>query len=229
MKKLIALGLVAVSLGGCDKLPFGQPASPQRKPGLWEQTVQADQNPAPVVTEACYDAASDKRTPIVPRPPRRAGACDKFAVSKDGDNYVVDRDCSFGGAAGGPKMTSHAVISGDFSTKYTVVSSITVQGSSDPARNGQHKLTITAVYKGDCPADIGPGQVKLPNGDVVDMAQLRRGGGGFGGGGGPGGGGGAPAGGGNAAAGGGASPGGGAPAGGGGSPGGGSGGPGGSQ
>jgi hypothetical protein len=91
-----------------------------------------------------------------------------------------------------------------------------VENAPDPARNGVHKSTITAVYKGPtCPDDIGPGQVKRPDGEVVDMAQLR---GGFGGGGG---GGRGPAGGGQASGGGagnsaaptnGAAPGGGGPA-----------------
>jgi hypothetical protein len=191
MKKLIALGLVAVSLCGCDKLPFlSGPASPQRKAGLWEQTLQTDRSPTPLVSEACYDEASDRRMPVLPHKPRRAGACEKFTVAKDGANYVIDSICSFGGA-GGPKVTNHAVLSGDFNVKYTVVNAINVENSPDPTRNGAHKTTITAVYKGACPADIGPGQVKLPNGDVVDMAQLRRGlGGGAGGSGGGGGGGG---------------------------------------
>jgi len=193
MKKVIALGLIAVSLGGCDKLPFlGGPASPQRKAGLWEQTVQTDRSPTPIVSKACFDEASDRRMPVLPHAPRRAGAtCAKFGVSRDGDNYVVDSSCSFG-PAGGPSITSHAVISGDFSAHYTINSTINVQNSPDAERNGQHKTTLTAVYEGACPPEIQPGQVQLPNGDVVDMAQLRRGfgggGGGERGGGGPGGG-----------------------------------------
>src|SRR5580692_10692739 len=120
MKKLIALGLIAVSLGGCDKLPFfGAPASPHRKPGLWEQTVQSDQSATPMVSKACFDEASDQRSPVLPHAPRRVGACQKFNVSKDGDSYVIDSDCSFGGA-GGPRVTSHAVISGDYSVRYTI-------------------------------------------------------------------------------------------------------------
>jgi hypothetical protein len=185
MKKVIALGLVAVSLGACDKLPFlSGPESPHRKAGLWEQTMQTDQSATPVVREACYDAASDRRTPVLPRKPPAGGRrqCDKFEVSKDGATYVIDSVCGFVGAPG-MKATVHAVISGDFDSKYTVTNNITVENASDPARNGVHKSTITAVYKGDCPPDIGPGQVKLPNGDVVDMAQLRVGGGGGGGGG----------------------------------------------
>ena len=196
MKKLIALGLVAVSLGGCDKLPFlNGPASPQRKAGLWEQTLQNDQIATPMVSQWCYDAASDQRMPVLPHRPRRASACEKFSVSQDGANYVVDSACTFGGP-GGPKITNHAVLSGDFNVKYTVVNTINVENSPDPARNGQHKNTITAIYKGACPPEIGPGQVKTPDGSVVDMAQLRRGFGGGGprpGGGGGGGGGGPPA------------------------------------
>jgi uncharacterized membrane protein YgcG len=194
MKKTIALGLVALSLGACDKLPFlNGPASPQRKAGLWEQSAQSEMSATPMVSEACYDAASDRRSPILPRKPQPGGRrqCDKFDVSKNGSDYLIDSVCGFG-AASQVKITLHAVISGDFSSKYTVTNNITVQGAPDPARNGAHKSVITATYRGDCPPDIGPGQVKLPTGEVVDMAALRNrfGGGGGGRGGGEGGGGG---------------------------------------
>src|SRR5580658_4988050 len=177
MKKLILFAFAAVSLGACDKLPFFKVTSPQRKPGLWEQTLQTDRSPTPLVSEWCFDAASDRRTPVLPRGPRREGACSKFAVSKNGDTYVVDTVCGFGGI----QLTSHAELTGDFTSHYTTTSTVTVSGAPDPARNGTHKTTLTAVYKGDCPADIPAGSVRLPNGDVIDMAQLR---GGFGRGGG---------------------------------------------
>ena len=171
MKKLILLGVALTALAGCDKLPFFKVASPPRKPGLWEQTVQSDRSPTPLVTQWCFDAESDKRTPVLPKGPRRAGACQKFAVATDGDSYTVDSACSFTGAT----MTSHAVITGDFTSKYTINSTVDVSNSPDPARNGEHKTTITAVYKGDCPSDLSPGQVRLPTGEVVEMAQLRGG------------------------------------------------------
>jgi hypothetical protein len=88
--------------------------------------------------------------------------------------------CSFG-QAGGPSITTHEVISGDFSSKYTDVRTIDVEGATDPARNGKHTVTVTMTYQGaDCPSELAPGQVERPDGSVVDMAQLR--GGGFGGG-----------------------------------------------
>jgi hypothetical protein len=181
MKKAILLGLAAVSLGGCNMIPgFGTPASPQRKPGLWEQTVVTDRSPTPIVTELCFDAASDRRLPVLPRKPRREGACEKWQVTKNGDTYLVDSTCGFGGM----KLSSHAELSGDFNASYRRVDTMTVQGSPDPARDGTHKITMTAVYKGESceAAGLQPGQVKLPSGDIVDMAQLRGGRGGFGGG-----------------------------------------------
>jgi hypothetical protein len=184
MKGLIALGLAGVTLAGCSQLA----GTPHRKAGLWEQTIQTDRSPTPIVTKACFDPATDRRMPILPRGPRRSGACEKFSVTRNGAGYVVDSVCGFGGP-GGPKFTSHAVLSGDFSSQYTLTSTINVQNAPDPARNGQHKTTITAVYKGACPPDIQPGQIQLANGDIVDMAALRRGFGGTPGGGGPSGGG----------------------------------------
>jgi len=181
MRKLILLGVALAALGGCDKLPFFKVTSPARKPGLWEQTTQSDRVAGPQVSQWCFDAASDKHFPVLPKGPRRDGACQKWAVAKSGDGYTVDSVCSFGAT-----MTLHAVISGDFSSKYTVVNTVDVANASDPAHNGHHQSTLTAVYKGDCPADLSPGQVRTPNGDIVDMAELRRGGFGRGGqGGGP--------------------------------------------
>jgi hypothetical protein len=175
MKKAILLGLAAVTLGGCNMIPgLGGPVSPQRKAGLWEQTVTSDRSPTPIVTELCFDDASDRRMPVLPRKPRREGACQSWTVAKNGDAYVIDSVCGFGGV----KLTNHAELTGDFTSHYTLASTINVSGSSDPARDGQHKTTMTAVYKGEScdAAGLQPGQVKLPSGEVEDMAQLRRGG-----------------------------------------------------
>jgi hypothetical protein len=187
-KAALLFGLMAVSVAGCDKLPFfGGLHAPARKAGLWEQSVVADGRPA-LVTKICYDAATDRRMPVFGRRQRPGGGggftptCSKNAESKQGDTFVADRDCTL---PTGMEIASHTVVSGDFQSSYTVKTDITVSGSPDPARNGQHSTVITATYQGDCPDSIQPGQVQLPNGDVVDLASLRQGG--FGGGNRPGG------------------------------------------
>jgi len=182
---LLGAGLLALGLAGCGQL-LGT-SSPQRKPGLWEQTLQSDRTPTPMVSRWCFDAASSRQMPVLGRRPgaRRgpmAAAC-KVSNSKSGGAYVTESQCSFGGAS----MTSHSVVSGDFTSKYTVVRTVNVANSPEPSRNGAHKVTETWVFKGACPPDIGAGQVQLPSGDVVDMASLRfgrrsRGGAGGGGG-----------------------------------------------
>ena len=90
MKRLILLGVALTALAGCDKLPFFKVSSPPRKAGLWELTVQSDRTPTPMVSDWCFDAASDRRTPVLPKGPRRAGACQKFAVAKSGDSYTLN-------------------------------------------------------------------------------------------------------------------------------------------
>jgi hypothetical protein len=185
MKKVVLLGagVLTLGLGACDQLPFFKTSLPQRKPGLWEQTVQSDRTPAPMVSQWCFDAAANRQMPVLGRRQGRssplAAAC-KVTTSKSGDGYVMDSQCNFGGAS----IANHAVASGDFTSKYTIVRTVNVANAPDPSRNGAHNVNETWVFKGACPADIAPGQVKLPDGDVVDMASLRGGRGGMGGGGG---------------------------------------------
>jgi hypothetical protein len=188
MRSTIFLALAAASalgaVGGCHRLSALFNSGPTRKAGLWEETSVSDRGPA--TRKWCFDQASDRRMPVIRRAPTRSGFCSKYQMTNDGSGYVIDAVC---GRPGGPTITSHSVVSGDFSTQYVVQTTSTIAGASDPSRNGVHRLTDTWVYKGACPPDIGPGQVELPTGEVVDMAQLRRGfgGGGGGRGGGPGG------------------------------------------
>jgi hypothetical protein len=48
MRKLLLLGVAAVSLSACNSGLFGGGvASPQRKAGLWEETRTSDMSPPP--------------------------------------------------------------------------------------------------------------------------------------------------------------------------------------
>ena len=188
MRNLMVMGLAAIMLGGCGQ-GLGGVESPHRKLGYWEQTRTSDSASGPQVMRFCLDAASDQQLPVLGRKPRRAGACQTWTVTKTDAGYVTDAICSFGEA----RMTRHTVLSGDFNSGYTAKTTVTIEGASDPARNGVHQATLTAVYKGACPPDLAPGQAQLPDGSVVSMAEMRggfggggRGGGGGGGGGGPG-------------------------------------------
>jgi len=71
MRKVLLVGLAAVSLGGCGQGLFGGVQSPHRKPGLWEQTLVSDRAPAPMVSKWCFDAASDRQIPVLGRRQRR--------------------------------------------------------------------------------------------------------------------------------------------------------------
>jgi hypothetical protein len=180
MGRSLALALTALCLCACSQgggLPFvgGGVAPPERKAGLWRQTLSSDRLPAPVVTLMCLDETSDKRVPVLGRRFRR-GACDKYTITRRPDGaYLSDTACETGGGA---KITTHTVATGDFTSSYTVVSQRTVQGSDDPNRDGQFKTTVTAAYKGPCPANLQPGQMQYPDGAIANIGERRGYGGG---------------------------------------------------
>ena len=48
MKTVMLIGVAAISLTACNRLPFFSGVeSPHRKPGLWEQTRQSERDPTP--------------------------------------------------------------------------------------------------------------------------------------------------------------------------------------
>jgi len=167
-------GVAAATLAACNRggMLGGQPSPPPRKAGLWEETLQGDmQTGPPMVSKSCFDAASDLRQPVLGRR-LQSGRCQDVTVTRGPNgSYVADAVCLTGIGA---KVTSHTVVTGDFSNRYQIVVERTVENAPVQDLNGKHTTTITAVYKGACPPEIGPGMRQLPTGDIVAIGEGRR-------------------------------------------------------
>src|ERR1044071_7388352 len=89
---------------------------PARKAGLWEMKMTFEGRNLPSQTsQHCIDAATDKQMNSVGGNMGRE-ACSKQDMRRTGATIVVDSVCKIGDAT----TTSHAVVSGDLNSAYTV-------------------------------------------------------------------------------------------------------------
>jgi Protein of unknown function (DUF3617) len=172
---------IAALLLACATSGATAPASaldlPARKPGLWEMKMTFEGRNLPTqVSQHCIDAETDKQMSALGGNMRR-DMCEKQDVTNTGGTIVVDSVCKIGAAT----TTSHGVISGDFSSAYTVkVSSKREGGPAMPgaAGDGTSNMTIEAKWLGACQADQKPGDMILANGrklNIRDMPNLQQG------------------------------------------------------
>lgn len=141
---------------------------PDRKPGLWELTTQPTGLPKAIVTKMCLDAATDKAMMKVGM---SFSKCDEMTVSRDGGNIVVDSVCTVGAA----KMKTHAVITGDFQSAYTLKSaSDRISGASNLPKHSE--VTQEAKWLSDCPSDMQPGDMTMPGGMKMNVLKILGGG-----------------------------------------------------
>jgi hypothetical protein len=80
--------------------------------------------------------------------------------------YILDSVCSFAGMS----ITSHAEITGDFNSAYTVKS--TSHGPAATPRNAN--TTIEAKWLGACKADQKPGDIMMPGGMTLNIKDLQK-------------------------------------------------------
>jgi hypothetical protein len=161
---LFALILIAASPASALDLP-------QRKPGLWDLSMAFENRNLPSQTiQHCTDAETDKLMNSVggSMGPER---CSKQDVQKAGNTLVIDSVCQVGGAT----VTSHAVISGDFNSAYTVKVSSKREGAPAPGMpaNGATNMTIEAKWTGACKADQKPGDIILPGGRKINIRDMQ--------------------------------------------------------
>jgi hypothetical protein len=143
---------------------------PTRKAGLWEMKVVRSGSAVPDMTmQHCTDSTTDKEMSTAFSPSGK-DVCSKQDIQKTATGYVSDTVCGVAGMT----ITSHAEITGDFNSAYTVKS--TARTEHGPTGPHDTSSTIEAKWLGACKADQKPGDIVMPGGmkmNIKDMEKLK--------------------------------------------------------
>ena len=161
---IVLLALLPVNEAAAVELPV-------RKAGLWEMKVLGTGSPAPDMTmQHCTDATTDKEMSTAFSPVGK-DVCSRQDIQKTATGYVSDSVCGIAGMS----ITSHAEITGDFNSAYTVKStSHSERGPTGTARDST--TTIEAKWLGACKPDQKAGDIMMPGGmkmNIKDMQKLK--------------------------------------------------------
>ena len=167
--------LLSFCLGSCLLAAWPAPAGavelPMRKPGLWELKTARVGSPVPDMTmQHCTDESTDKEMASSFSPASKE-LCARQDIQKTATGYVSDSVCTIAGMT----ITSHAEITGDFNSAYTVKSTAHSQGGP-AAVPRDSTTTIEAKWLGACKSDQKPGDIVMPGGikmNVKDMEKLK--------------------------------------------------------
>lgn len=146
---------------------------PARKAGLWQMTMSIEGHNLPQQTmKQCIDAATDKLMSSMGGGMSK-DACSKQNVQRVGNTIVIDSVCKIGPHT----STSHAVVSGDFNSAYTVRIESKREGPAMPGTpvGGAMKMTIAAKWLGPCAADQKPGDMIMGNGMKMNIRDMHGG------------------------------------------------------
>jgi hypothetical protein len=144
---------------------------PVREAGLWEMKVLRTGSPAPDMTmQHCTDESTDKEMSTAFSPMGKE-MCSKQDIQKTATGYVSDSVCGIAGMS----ITSHAEITGDFNSAYTVKS--TAHSERGPTGVPRDSTTsIEAKWLGACKPGQKPGDIMMPGGmkmNIKDMEKLK--------------------------------------------------------
>jgi hypothetical protein len=172
MRRLLLVSCSAVGL--LALLPVSGAAAvelPVRKAGLWEMKVVSTGGPSSEMTmQQCTDETTDKDMSTAMAPMAKE-ICSKQDIQKTATGYVTDSVCGVAGIT----VKSHAEITGDFNSAYTVKSTSHSEGGIAGAPR-DNSSTIEAKWLGACKADQKPGDIIMPGGmkmNIKDMEKLK--------------------------------------------------------
>ena len=139
---------------------------PLRKAGLWEMKMVRTGGSVPDMTmQQCTDATTDKQMSTSFSPGKET--CSKQDIQKTATGYVTDSVCGVAGMT----ITSHAEITGDFDSAYTV--KVTSRSEGGPAGAPRDATTtIEAKWLGACKGDQKAGDIVMPGGMKMNILEL---------------------------------------------------------
>jgi hypothetical protein len=148
---------------------------PTRKAGLWDMSIAFEGGKMPSQTmQHCVDAQSDKLMNANFGGMAKEG-CSQKDVKRSGDTITMDSVCKSDMGT----TTSHAVITGNFDSAFTVKMSSTTEGGKPRAgmpANHSSNMTVQAKWLGACKAGQKPGDIMMPNGIKMNVMDLQKGG-----------------------------------------------------
>jgi hypothetical protein len=170
-RQLVSFGLAVLLLVLLPTLEASAVELPTRKAGLWEMKMLRTGSAVPDMTmQHCTDATTDKEMSTAFSPSGK-DVCSKQDIQKTATGYVSDTVCGVAGMT----ITSHAEITGDFNSAYTVKStSHSEHGPSGVPRDST--TMIEAKWLGACKSDQKPGDIVMPGGmkmNIMDLEKLK--------------------------------------------------------
>lgn len=165
--RLLALALLA-ALGACNRTPHAQtaadsatvtlPAGPHVASGLWAQRVSDSRGAHE--TRYCLDAGAASTLASFDR--QLGGHCHKHEMARAADgSWHFSTACDMGAWG---KVATEGVMHGDFSRHYTIEAQSQTVGAAQSVANGPDRMKADVRRIGDCPKDMKPGDVILPDG-----------------------------------------------------------------
>ena len=162
---LSALGLA------CAAGASAGPTFPERKPGLWEMRTNAEgpKKDKELVVTQCADAATDKALQEygLSQPRMNRKFCKEEMRNEAGKMLVHTEVCKQSETT----MTRRIVMSGDFNAAYRVESH-TVYEPAPKVAPRDDDMVAEMRWLGACPAGMKAGDMALPGGMKVNIADL---------------------------------------------------------
>ena len=157
-----ALIVAALVLGSAPAAALDMPA---RKTGLWDVKLTFEgKTMPPHATQHCIDAETDKMMSALGGDMGK-DMCPTQDIKQSGGTLTIDSICNMQGR----KTTSHAVVTGDFNSAYTV--KVSSQADGAPTATA---MIIDAKWLGACKPDQNPGDIIMGNGMKMNIRDMQR-------------------------------------------------------
>lgn len=161
---LVALGFACMSSATAQEIPT-------RRAGLWQVTITHDGAKTPPQTmQQCTDAETDKLMNAFGGA-ISADLCSQQEVKKVGATLVISATCQIGPM----KSVSQSVVSGDFTSNYTVKVTSKIEGAPAQVQAvAGGTTTIQAKWVGACKTDQRPGDIVMADGQTMNIRELQK-------------------------------------------------------
>jgi hypothetical protein len=160
-----ATGTAAPAAATPPDVSTGPATPPPRKPGLWAQTISTGQMRQ--TTRICLDAATERKLAWWGAQAGGQTCSQRTVTPHAGGGWDFHSVCA---SPAEGTVTSDGTASGDFGAHYRVEATSTSAGGPMPLANGAHRMSLDAEWQGPCPAGMKPGDMELPGGVRMNLA-----------------------------------------------------------